>query len=225
MIGRPLQSSGVGFTSQRVRDRLVERLKAQGIRNPNVLRAIGSVPRHLFVDEVLASRAYEDSALPIGFGQTISQPWVVARMTELILDADVAPKRVMEIGTGSGYQAAILAALGIEVHTVERIGDLLRTARKRFRSLGIALRSKHDDGHIGWAEEGPFDAIMVTAGAEAIVEGLIDQLAPGGTLVAPVGGGATQALVRIRKQMDGSLDIKEMEPVLFVPLLPGVVDR
>lgn len=225
MIGSSLQSSGVGFTSQRVRDRLVERLKVQGIRNPNVLRAIGSVHRHLFVDEVLASRAYEDSALPIGFGQTISQPWVVARMTELILDAEKAPKRVLEIGTGSGYQAAILAALGLEVHTVERIGDLLRTARKRFRALGITLRSKHDDGHIGWAEEGPFDAIMVTAGAEAIVEGLIDQLAPGGTLVAPVGGGATQALVRIRKQMDGSLDIKEMEPVLFVPLLPGVVDR
>lgn len=225
MIGSTLQSSGVGFTSQRVRDRLVERLKVQGIRNPNVLRAIGSVHRHLFVDEVLASRAYEDSALPIGFGQTISQPWVVARMTELILDAEKAPKRVLEIGTGSGYQAAILAALGLEVHTVERIGDLLRTARKRFRALGITLRSKHDDGHIGWAEEGPFDAIMVTAGAEAIVEGLIDQLGPGGTLVAPVGGGATQALVRIRKQMDGSLDIKEMEPVLFVPLLPGVVDR
>ena len=225
MIGSSLQSSGVGFTSQRVRDRLVERLKVQGIRNPNVLRAIGSVHRHLFVDEVLASRAYEDSALPIGFGQTISQPWVVARMTELILDAEKAPERVLEIGTGSGYQAAILAALGLEVHTVERIGDLLRTARKRFRALGITLRSKHDDGHIGWAEEGPFDAIMVTAGAEAIVEGLIDQLAPGGTLVAPVGGGATQALVRIRKQMDGSLDIKEMEPVLFVPLLPGVVDR
>lgn len=225
MIGRPLQSSGVGFTSQRVRDRLVDRLRAQGIRNPTVLRAIGSVPRHLFVDEVLASRAYEDSALPIGFGQTISQPWVVARMTELILDGDLAPKRVLEIGTGSGYQAAILAALGMDVHTVERIGDLLRSARKRFRALGITLRSKHDDGHVGWAEEGPFDAIMVTAGAEAIVEGLIAQLAPGGTLVAPVGGGTTQALVRIRKQMDGNLDIKEMEPVLFVPLLPGVVDR
>lgn len=220
-----MHSSGVGFTSQRVRDRLVDRLREQGIRNLNVLRAIGSVPRHLFVDEVLASRAYEDSALPIGFGQTISQPWVVARMTELVLDAEAPPKRVLEIGTGSGYQAAVLAALGIEVFTVERIGDLLRGARKRFRSLGITLRSKHDDGHIGWAEEAPFDAIMVTAGAEAIVDGLVAQLALGGTLVAPVGGGATQALVRIRKQMDGSLDIKEMEPVLFVPLLPGVVDR
>jgi protein-L-isoaspartate(D-aspartate) O-methyltransferase len=190
-----------------------------------VLQAIGSVPRHLFIDEVLASRAYEDSALPIGFGQTISQPWVVARMTELILEGDTVPKHVLEIGTGSGYQAAVLAALGMQVHTVERIGELLRTARKRFRAQGITLRSKHDDGHIGWAEEGPFDAIMVTAGAQAIVEGLIDQLAPGGTLVAPVGGGATQALVRIRKLADGSLDIKEMEPVMFVPLLPGVVDQ
>ncbi|QIK81919.1 protein-L-isoaspartate(D-aspartate) O-methyltransferase [Lysobacter sp. HDW10] len=225
MIGRTLHSSGVGFTSQRVRDRLVERLREQGIRNPYVLQAIGSVPRHLFIDEVLASRAYEDSALPIGFGQTISQPWVVARMTELILEGDTVPKHVLEIGTGSGYQAAVLAALGMQVHTVERIGELLRTARKRFRAQGITLRSKHDDGHIGWAEEGPFDAIMVTAGAQAIVEGLIDQLAPGGTLVAPVGGGATQALVRIRKLADGSLDIKEMEPVMFVPLLPGVVDQ
>ena len=134
-----------------------------------MLNAIRTVPRHLFVDEALATRAYEDTALPIGHGQTISQPWVVAKMTEALLDDGAQPKRVLEIGTGSGYQAAILAALGLEVYTVERIGELLRTARKRFRTLGINIRSKHDDGRIGWPEHAPFDAIIVTAAAPALV--------------------------------------------------------
>ena len=179
------EAIGSGLTSQRVRDRLVERLREAGIRDERVLNAIRTVPRHLFVDEALAMRAYEDTALPIGHGQTISQPWVVARMTEALFE-DGVPGKVLEIGTGSGYQAAILAALGLEVHTVERIGELLRTARKRFRQLGLNVRSKHDDGRIGWPENGPFDAIIVTAAAPALVDALTDQLAAGGTLIAPL---------------------------------------
>ena len=180
---------GMGMTSQRVRDRLIDRLRANGIVDERVLNAIRTVPRHQFVDEALATRAYEDTALPIGHGQTISQPWVVAKMTEALLET--APKRVLEIGTGSGYQGAVLAALGLEVFTVERIGELLRTARKRFRNLGLHVRSKHDDGRIGWPEEAPFDGIIVTAAAPALVDALSEQLAPGGTLwrrwVAPPG--------------------------------------
>src|SRR5690606_23295814 len=153
--------------------------------------AIRVVPRHLFVDEALATRAYEDTALPIGHSQTISQPWVVARMTEALLQG--APKKVLEIGTGSGYQAAVLAALGLEVYTVERIGDLLRQARKRLRQLGMNVRSKHDDGRIGWAEHGPYDAIIVTAAAPALVPVLVEQLAVGGQLVAPVGGSGSES--------------------------------
>ncbi len=213
---------GSGLTSQRVRDRLVERLRANEIRDERVLRAIGAIPRHLFVDEALATRAYEDTALPIGHGQTISQPWVVARMTEAVLE--VNPKKVLEIGTGSGYQATVLAALGLEVHTVERIGELLRAARKRFRQLGLNVRSKHDDGHAGWAENGPFDAILVTAGAAAIVDALIAQLAPGGTLIAPVGAASAQSLLQLRKDADGQVTRETLAPVVFVPLLPGVID-
>ncbi|WP_019305384.1 protein-L-isoaspartate O-methyltransferase, partial [Xanthomonas oryzae] len=134
------ESVGIGMTSQRVRDRLVERLREAGIQDEATLNAMRTVPRHLFIDEALASRAYEDTALPIGHGQTISQPWVVARMTEAVLQ--VTPTKVLEVGTGSGYQGAILAALGLEVYTVERIGDLLRQARKRFRHLGMNVRSK-----------------------------------------------------------------------------------
>ena len=179
--------------------------------------------RHLFVDEALATRAYEDTALPIGHGQTISQPWVVAKMTEAVIDGAM-PKKVLEIGTGSGYQGAILAALGMEVYTVERIGELLRNARKRFRSLGLNVRSKHDDGRIGWPEFAPYDAILVTAGAPALVDALKEQIAPGGTLVAPVGGATSQSLLRLRKNMDGVIDETHLAPVVFVPLLSGMVD-
>lgn len=217
------EAIGMGMTSQRVRDRLIERLRGNGIRDERVLNAIRTVPRHLYVDEALATRAYEDTALPIGHGQTISQPWVVAKMTEAILDG-ASPKKVLEVGTGSGYQATILAALGMEVYTVERIGELLRTARKRFRSLGLNVRSKHDDGRIGWPEEGPFDAIVVTAGAPALVDALKDQLAPGGTLVAPVGNAASQSLLKLRKREDGSIEQTDLAPVVFVPLLSGLVD-
>lgn len=218
------EAIGMGMTSQRVRDRLIERLREQGIRDERVLNAIRTVPRHLFVDEALAARAYEDNALPIGHGQTISQPWVVARMTEALFEDGAQPKKVLEVGTGSGYQAAILAALGLEVHTVERIGDLLRTARKRFRNLGLNVRSKHDDGRIGWPENGPFDAIVVTAAAPALVDALTEQLAPGGTLVAPVGGSGGQSLVKLRKGADGAIERVELASVVFVPLLSGMVD-
>ncbi len=214
---------GVGMTSQRVRDRLIERLRANGIQDERVLNAIRTVPRHQFVDEALATRAYEDTALPIGHGQTISQPWVVARMTEALLEGG-APGRVLEIGTGSGYQAAILAAMGLQVFTVERIGELLRTARKRFRTLGLHVRSKHDDGRIGWAEEAPFDAIIVTAAAPALVDTLTAQLAPGGSLVAPVGGSGAQTLLYLRKDAAGDITQRELAPVVFVPLLSGMVD-
>jgi protein-L-isoaspartate(D-aspartate) O-methyltransferase len=235
------EAVGMGMTSQRVRDRLIERLREQHIRDERVLNAIRTVPRHLFVDEALAARAYEDNALPIGHGQTISQPWVVARMTEALFEADPSadveapvdsatpraafpPKRVLEVGTGSGYQAAVLGALGLEVFTVERIGDLLRTARKRFRSLGLELRSKHDDGRIGWPEHAPYDAILVTAAAPALVDALIEQLAPGGVLVAPVGGAGAQSLVKLRRHADGSVARTDLASVVFVPLLSGTVD-
>lgn len=216
------EAVGIGMTSQRVRDRLVDRLREAGIVNEAALNAVRVVPRHLFIDEALASRAYEDTALPIGHGQTISQPWVVARMTEAVLA--VEPRTVLEVGTGSGYQAAILAALGLEVFTVERIGDLLRQARKRFRQLGMNVRSKHDDGRIGWPEHGPYDAIVVTAAAPALVDALIDQLAVGGRLVAPVGGAGGQVLLQLTRQADGAIAQEELAPVSFVPLLSGMLD-
>ncbi|HTL14556.1 MAG TPA: protein-L-isoaspartate(D-aspartate) O-methyltransferase [Thermomonas sp.] len=222
---------GIGMTGQRARDRLVERLRGGGtlqrplppIADERVLNALRTVPRHQFVDEALAARAYDDDALPIGHGQTISQPWVVARMTEALLES--SPKRVLEIGTGSGYQAAVLAALGLEVFTVERIGDLLRTARKRFRALGLHVRSKHDDGRIGWPEEAPFDAIIVTAAAPALVDALTAQLAPGGVLVAPVGPAGAQSLLRLRRDDEGRILQDELGAVVFVPLLSGMTDR
>lgn len=237
------EAIGMGMTSQRVRDRLIERLRSGahpggGIVDERVLNAIRTVPRHLFVDEALAARAYEDNALPIGHGQTISQPWVVAKMTEAVLAgldrrataSEVAasksshPAKVLEVGTGSGYQAVVLAVLGLQVYTVERIGDLLRTARKRFRSLGLNIRSRHDDGRIGWPEDGPYDAIVVTAGAPALVDALTAQLAPGGTLVAPVGGAGAQSLVVLRKDADGAIHEESIAQVVFVPLLSGLVD-
>ncbi len=218
------ESVGMGMTSQRVRDRLVERLRENGVRDEQVLNVIRTLPRHQFVDEALAPRAYEDTALPIGHGQTISQPWVVARMTEALREGGVQPGKVLEIGTGSGYQAAVLAALGMEVYTVERIGDLLRQARKRFRQLSMNVRSRHDDGRIGWPEYAPFDAILVTAAAPALVAALLEQLAPGGRLVAPVGGPSAQSLMRLTRRADGGIDEEVLAPVVFVPLLSGVLD-
>ena len=223
------EAIGVGMTSQRVRDRLIERLRAgsggtAGMRDERVLNAIRTVPRHLFVDEAFATRAYEDTALPIGHSQTISQPWVVARMTESLFEGGAQPRKVLEVGTGSGYQGAILAALGLDVFTVERIGDLLRQARKRFRALGLNVRSRHDDGRIGWPEEAPFDAIVVTAASPALVDALAAQLAPGGTLVAPVGSANGQSLLRLRRDAAGNLAGEDLGPVVFVPLLSGMID-
>lgn len=221
------ETQGQGMTSQRARDRLIDRLRSDGIRDEAVLTAMRQVPRHLFIDEALASRAYEDTALPIGKSQTISQPWVVARMTEALLEPSApdrpAPKRVLEIGTGSGYQAAVLSLLVDEVYTVERIDELLRTARKRFRKLGFAnIRTRHDDGRAGWAEHGPFDAIIVTAAGATIEPALLAQLGPQGALVAPVGGTTAQLLQRWRKVGD-SWQPETLGNVVFVPLLPGVV--
>ena len=216
------ETQGLGMTSQRARDRMIERLRAEGgIRDERVLTAMRTVPRHLFIDEALASRAYEDTALPIGNGQTISQPWVVARMTEALVEHGL-PTRVLEVGTGSGYQGAVLATLGLETYSVERIEELLRHARRRFRHLGLNVRTRHDDGRAGWPEYAPYGGILVTAGAAALEAALFDQLAEGGTLVAPVGGAAGQRLLRWRR-IEGELVQDDLGAVVFVPLLPGTL--
>lgn len=212
-----MESQGIGMTSQRTRDRLVQRLRSEGIKNPAVLESIGTTPRHLFVDEALASRAYEDTALPIGCGQTISQPYIVARMTELLLE--VEPRKVLEVGTGSGYQAAILAALVDKVYSTERIGTLASQARQRFRKLGYRnVRVQHSDGTLGWPRFGPFDAIIVTAGGGDIPKPLLEQLAVGGRLVMPLGGRTLQTLVTVTRTPTLYEQV-DLEPVVFVPLI------
>ncbi|MFC5526304.1 protein-L-isoaspartate(D-aspartate) O-methyltransferase [Rhodanobacter ginsengisoli] len=218
---------GEGMTSQRARDRLAASLKEGGIRDPRVIDVIRNTPRHHFIDQALHSRAYENTALPIGHGQTISQPWVVARMTEALLErpdgSRGVPQKVLEIGTGSGYQAAVLAALVPEVFTVERIEELLRQARRRFRQLGITnLRSRHDDGKLGWPDEAPFDAIILTAAGDTIPSRILDQLSPTGVLVAPVGSPSKQTLIRMRGDGQGDFIQEELGGVSFVPLLGGI---
>lgn len=216
------EAKGLGMTSQRARDRLIADLRANGITDQRVLDVLRALPRHLFVDEAFATRAYENTALPIGNGQTISQPWVVARMTEALLQFGT-PQRVLEIGTGSGYQAAVLAAMVPQVYTVERIEELLRNARRRFRKLGLEnVRSKYDDGRLGWPEEAPFDAIILTAAGDALHEALLAQLAPDGIMVAPVGPPGRQKLMRLRRQTEGGEWQREaLADVAFVPLLGG----
>ncbi|HHH44893.1 MAG TPA: protein-L-isoaspartate(D-aspartate) O-methyltransferase [Gammaproteobacteria bacterium] len=212
-----IKPQGIGMTSQRTRDRLVQRLRAEGIRKPAVLDAIGATPRHLFVDEALASRAYEDTALPIGLGQTISQPYIVARMTELLLE--VSPGKVLEVGTGSGYQAAVLARLVDKVYSTERIEELASQARQRFRKLGYRnVRVQHSDGTWGWPQFAPFDAIIVTAGGEEIPQALLEQLAVGGRLVMPLGGRTRQTLVTVTRTPT-VYERVDLEPVVFVPLI------
>ncbi|MGD2056752.1 MAG: protein-L-isoaspartate(D-aspartate) O-methyltransferase [Gammaproteobacteria bacterium] len=207
------------MTSQRTRDRLVARLREEGIRNSQVLEVIGKTPRHLFVDEALASRAYEDTALPIGFNQTISQPYIVAAMTQLLMAGQ--PEKVLEVGTGSGYQAAVLAQLVAKVYTVERIEPLVSLARQRFRRLGLRnIRAAHVDGSVGWTDFAPYDAIIVTAASETIPQALLEQLAPQGRLVIPVGGRDRQTLSLIIRQED-AFEREDYEPVVFVPLLRG----
>jgi protein-L-isoaspartate(D-aspartate) O-methyltransferase len=182
----PHGASGVGMTSQRTRARMVERLRGEGIRDEQVLAAMGTVPRHLFVDEALASRAYEDTALPIGFGQTISQPYVVARMIEALRQGRKLGK-VLEIGTGCGYQAAVLAGLADEVYSVERIHALLERARANLRGLRLSnLRLTHGDGNLGLEKAAPFDSIIVAAAAPELPQALLRQLAPGGRMVLPL---------------------------------------
>lgn len=223
----PAELKGEGMTSQRARDRLAAVLQETGIRDPRVIEVIRNLPRHHFIDQALHSRAYENDALPIGHGQTISQPWVVARMTEAVLEHFEGhrnmPRKVLEIGTGSGYQAAVLAALVGEVFTVERIEALLRQARRRFRQLGLTnLRSRYDDGKLGWPDEAPFDAIILTAAGDTIPSRILDQLSPTGVLVAPVGSPSRQNLVRMRGDGQGDFAMEELGPVSFVPLLGGI---
>ena len=211
---------GIGMTSAGTRQRLVRRLEEKGIRDKRVLDAVAAVPRHRFVDEALSSRSYEDSALPIGRGQTISQPYVVALMTEAIL-GDSLPDKVLEVGTGSGYQAAVLAQLCRQVFTTERIGELLRTARQRFHELGLHnIYTRHADGLGGWPSQAPFDAIVVTAGGQ-IPDSLPQQLVDGGILIAPEQRGSLQELVRIRRCGDDFVK-EDLCPVSFVPLLEGL---
>jgi protein-L-isoaspartate(D-aspartate) O-methyltransferase len=215
---------GIGMTSARTRDRLVQRLRDAGIRNETVLERIRSVPRHLFVDEALASRAYEDSALPIGHGQTISQPYVVALMTAALLEplADGrAPRKVLEVGTGCGYQTAVLAPLVRQVFSIERIGALLTATRDRLRALGVDnVRFRHGDGFEGWPGQAPFDAIIVAAAPAEVPGALLDQLAPGGRLVIPVGPPGNQELVRITRTESGFAR-EVLEHVSFVPFREG----
>lgn len=212
--------SGIGMTSQRTRERLVQRLQEQGIRDHDVLDAMRSIPRHLFLDEAMAHRAYEDTALPIGYQQTLSQPYVVAKMTELLL-AGGRPKRVLEIGSGSGYQSAVLAGLVDEVYAIERIKPLLQQARKRMRTLKLRnVQMRHGDGYEGWASQAPFDGILVAAAPREVPAALLEQLAVGGRLVMPVGE-EEQRLVVVERSEDG-FEQWDVEAVRFVPLVPGL---
>jgi len=211
------------MTSQRTRDRLVDRLREKGIKNERVLEVIRTTPRHIFVDEAMAHRAYEDTALPIGHGQTISQPYIVARMTEILLEEGI-PDVVLEVGTGSGYQSAILSRLVPKVYTVERISALLQKAREAHRKLGLMnVFSKHSDGSWGWKPNAPYPAIMVTAAPEVVPPSLLEQLAVGGRMVIPVGsrGGVQQLRLYIRTEED--VEERTLELVSFVPLLDGAI--
>lgn len=213
--------AGIGMTSARTRERLVQRLREQGISNAAVLDQIRNVPRHLFVDEALATRAYEDTALPIGHGQTISQPYVVARMTEALLE-NAAPRKVLEIGTGCGYQTTVLSPLVGFIYSVERINALLDRARARFKELRIPnVHVRHGDGFQGWPAHAPYDAILMAAAPLAIPRVLLDQLAPGGRLIAPVGPEGRQQLVRVTKKGE-DLHTETLGLVSFVPLLQGL---
>lgn len=216
MTGR---HGGIGMTSQRTRLRMVERLREAGIQDEQVLGAMAEIPRHIFVDEALAHRAYEDIALPIGFGQTISTPWVVARMLELVR-AGRALGKVLEIGTGCGYQAAVLSRIAREVYSVERIAALLMKARIRLRELRAGnVRLKHADGHFGLKEAAPFDAIVMAAAASHVPGALLEQLGEGGRLIMPVGT-RTQHLTLVERTEQGFTH-ETLEEVRFVPLLPG----
>lgn len=229
-----MRTAGIGMTSQRTRSRMVDRLRAEGIKDETVLAVMAEVPRHLFVEEAFATRAYDDAPLPIGFGQTISSPYIVARMTELLrngarpaqnepaLQAPAVTRlgKALEIGTGCGYQTAVLAKLAREVYSLERIGALLEKARANLRPLRLSnIRLKHADGMLGLAEVAPFDAIIVAAAAPEVPRQLFEQLAPGGRLVVPVGV-QEQNLLVIERTEEGFVESK-VEAVRFVPVLLG----
>ena len=222
-VPRPGRSvAGIGMTSQRTRERMVERLREQGITDARVLQAMAAVPRHLFVEEALASRAYEDSALPIGFGQTISQPFVVARMIEILI-RDRQLGKVLEVGTGCGYQAAVLASLAAEVYSVERIRELLERARDNLRDLRLKnLRLTHADGAAGLEKAAPFDSIILAAAAAEMPRALLPQLAQGGRMILPLRDGRddAQRLILIERGTRGYTETP-LDPVRFVPLKAG----
>ncbi|WP_136680316.1 protein-L-isoaspartate(D-aspartate) O-methyltransferase [Neptunomonas sp. XY-337] len=213
---------GIGMTSQRTRDRLVARLQQQGISNEAVLDVIGATPRHIFVDEALAHKAYEDTALPIGFNQTISQPYIVAKMTEELL-ASGSLEKVLEVGTGSGYQTAVLSLLVERVYSVERIKPLQQKASTRFKQLGLRnITLQHTDGGMGLTSHAPYDGIIVTAAPDAVPAELYAQLAIGGVMIIPVGG-EQQELLRITRIDEFRYDEVRIETVKFVPLLSGTI--
>ncbi|WP_446831589.1 protein-L-isoaspartate(D-aspartate) O-methyltransferase [Candidatus Foliamicus sp.] len=228
MSRRPSAShrrSGIGLTSARARSRLAEQLQQRGIRSQEVLERIRNVPRHLFIDEALERYAYQDNALPIGAGQTISQPYVVALMTQALLMDDDGhmrrPGKVLEVGSGCGYQTAILAPLVRQLFSIERIRSLVDSASSLLRELDCGnVRLRHGDGMLGWPGQAPFDGILVAAAAVAVPQALLDQLAPGGRMVIPVGAPERQELLRIERHEDGELR-ESLAPVTFVPLLPG----
>lgn len=213
-------ASGVGMTSQRTRTRMIDRLREEGIRDERVLAAIAAVPRHLFVEEALASRAYEDSALPLGFSQTISQPFIVARMIEVLLDGRALGK-TLEIGAGCGYQAAVLAQLTSEVYAVERIEPLLAKAKLNLRAIQqFKVRLKYADGNLGLPEAAPFDTIIVAAAAAKVPQALLQQLALGGKMLLPLGTG-DQFLLLVERRAEGYVETR-LDSVRFVPLLSGL---
>lgn len=214
--------NGIGMTSQRTRDRLADRLRHEGIVDDRVLEVIRNTPRHLFMDEAISSRAYEDTALPIGHGQTISQPYIVARMTEVLLEESV-PTKVLEIGTGSGYQTAILAQLIEQVFSVERIAPLLELAKHRLNTLNLHnIQFLLGDGYQGWAEQGPYDAIIVTAAPPEVPQSLLEQLNEGGRLVIPAGPSGHQQLILVTRHGD-EFEKQVMNRVSFVPLKEGII--
>ena len=213
--------AGIGMTSQRTRTRMIERLREQGIRDEKVLAAIAAVPRHVFVEEALASRAYEDTALPLGFSQTISQPFVVARMIEILREGRAGLGKTLEIGAGCGYQAAVLAQLTRDVYAVERIESLLARAKVNLRAIRqFRVRLKYADGQLGIPEAAPFDTIIVAAAAQSVPPALLQQLALGGRMLLPLGSG-DQYLVLIERRAEGYVETR-LDGVRFVPLLSGL---